>query len=125
MNRLLARRDGGQRNGAAAIRVGGEMDSVGKTGTTSDNRDYWFVGLTPYYVTATWYGYDSGFALNTSAGTSAPIRAWRWVMRRAQSGLRGKGLPHCTGRGAGQLLHRDGLSGLAGLPVCQNRVLQG
>lgn len=34
------------------------MDSIGKTGTTNDNKDVWFVGLTPKYVMATWYGYD-------------------------------------------------------------------
>ena len=32
------------------------MDSIGKTGTTNDNKDVWFVGLTPKYVMATWYG---------------------------------------------------------------------
>lgn len=32
--------------------------SAGKTGTTSDNKDKWFVGFSPYYVAATWYGYD-------------------------------------------------------------------
>lgn len=34
------------------------MDSIGKTGTTNDDKDVWFVGLTPKYVMATWYGYD-------------------------------------------------------------------
>ena len=34
------------------------MDSIGKTGTTNENKDVWFVGLTPKYVMATWYGYD-------------------------------------------------------------------
>ncbi|MFQ8831955.1 MAG: penicillin-binding transpeptidase domain-containing protein [Ruthenibacterium lactatiformans] len=86
MNRLLAQvmQGGGT---AAGYRVRGEMDSVGKTGTSSDNRDYWFVGMTPYYVTATWYGYDSGFALNTASGTHAPTTAWKYVMERAQQGL--------------------------------------
>ena len=92
MNRLL--REVMEGNGTAAgYSVGGSMDSVGKTGTSSDNRDYWFVGLTPYYVTATWYGYDSGFSLNTSAGTHAPTSAWRYAMRQAQSGLETKEFP--------------------------------
>ncbi|BFJ84676.1 PBP1A family penicillin-binding protein [Ruthenibacterium sp. TH_2024_36131] len=92
MNRLL--RGVMEGNGTAAgYSVGGSMDSIGKTGTSSDNRDYWFVGLTPYYVTATWYGYDSGFALNTSAGTHAPTSAWRYVMRKAQNGLETKEFP--------------------------------
>lgn len=86
MNRLLSQVMQGSGT-AAGYRVRGEMDSVGKTGTSSDNRDYWFVGLTPYYVTATWYGYDSGFSLNTSAGTHAPTSAWKYVMERAQQNL--------------------------------------
>ena len=36
------------------------MDSVGKTGTSNNNKDIWFVGLTPYYCTAFWWGYESG-----------------------------------------------------------------
>ena len=36
----------------------GEMDSVAKTGTTSNYKDYTFAGLTPYYVTAIWWGCD-------------------------------------------------------------------
>ncbi|MEG1407030.1 MAG: penicillin-binding protein, partial [Ruthenibacterium sp.] len=43
---------------------------------------YWFIGLTPYQCTATWYGYDSGFALNTSYGTHAPTKAWQSVMNQ-------------------------------------------
>lgn len=34
------------------------LDSIGKTGTSNEDRDIWFVGLTPKYVMATWYGYD-------------------------------------------------------------------
>lgn len=86
MNRLLARVM--ERGGTAAgYRVNGAMESIGKTGTSSDNRDFWFVGLTPYYVTASWYGYDSSFSLNTPAGTHAPTSAWKYVMEQAQAGL--------------------------------------
>lgn len=34
------------------------MDSIGKTGTTNDDKDIWFVGLTPKYIMSTWYGYE-------------------------------------------------------------------
>ncbi len=33
--------------------------TAGKTGTTSDNKDRWFVGYTPHYSAAVWYGYDT------------------------------------------------------------------
>lgn len=115
MNRLLRGVMEG-RGTASGYSVGGGMDSIGKTGTTSDNRDYWFVGLTPYYVTATWYGYDSGFALNTSVGTSAPIRAWRWVMQRAQSGLEAKGFPTAEGVVQANYCTETGLLASPGCP---------
>ncbi len=35
------------------------IPTAGKTGTTSENLDKWFVGYSPYYVAATWYGYDN------------------------------------------------------------------
>ncbi len=35
------------------------MPVVGKTGTTTSNIDKWFVGYTPYYAAAVWYGYDN------------------------------------------------------------------
>lgn len=86
MNRLLAGVMQGSGT-ASGYGVSGGTDSVGKTGTSSDNRDYWFVGMTPYTVTACWYGYDSGFALNTPGGTHAPTAAWKYVTERAQQGL--------------------------------------
>ena len=36
----------------------GEMDYVGKSGTHSDDMDFWFIGMNPYYVMAIWEGYD-------------------------------------------------------------------
>lgn len=96
MNRLLRQVLEGEGT-AAGYSVPGRMDSVGKTGTSSDNRDFWFVGLTPYYVTATWYGYDSGFALNVSGGTHAPTRAWRAVMQQGQQGLADRDFPQDAG----------------------------
>ncbi len=95
MNRLLRGVMEGSGT-AAGYSVSGEMDSIGKTGTTSDNKDFWFIGLTPYYCTATWYGYDSGFALNTANGTHAPTSAWKYVMQRAQQNLEAKYFPTDT-----------------------------
>ena len=51
---------------AGAISIGDEengfMPVAGKTGTTSDYLDKWFVGYTPYYTAAVWYGYDNRIA---------------------------------------------------------------
>ena len=69
------------------------MDSVGKTGTTSDNKDHWFVGLTPYYATATWWGYDDQIELTVNYRTHPPTTSWRNVMNAAQKNLPLKSFP--------------------------------
>jgi penicillin-binding protein 1B len=49
--------------------------AAGKTGTTSDYKDAWFAGFTPYQTTVTWVGYDN----NTShglTGASGPLPIW-------------------------------------------------
>ena len=92
MNRLLAGVMQGQGTGAGYA-VNDGMDSVGKTGTTSDNRDHWFIGLTPYYVTASWYGYDDNLPLEVNYSAHPPTLAWRNVMRAAQRGLPQKEFP--------------------------------
>ena len=68
-------------------KVSGEMDSVGKTGTTSDNKDHLFVGLTPYYVTAGWMGYDLPFPISWRSIYSdhPPTRIWNEVMEEVQA----------------------------------------
>ncbi len=71
-----------------------EMESVGKTGTTSDDKDHWFVGLTPYYSTATWWGYDDQLTLNFHQyGKHPPTLAWREVMEKAQEGKEYRAFP--------------------------------
>jgi membrane carboxypeptidase/penicillin-binding protein len=61
--------------------------SAGKTGTTDDYRDAWFVGYTPQVITGVWVGYDKprpggkGF---TGGAVAAPI--WERFMRKAVAG---------------------------------------
>ena len=69
----------------------GEMDSVAKTGTTTNYKDYTFAGLTPYYVTAIWWGCDRPTDMNTlgKAGRNAsPIQyAWKALIEDLQADL--------------------------------------
>ncbi len=58
----------------------------GKTGTTDDNKDRWFVGLTPYYVGAVWYGHDEPKNMSY-LGSNPALKAWRMVMEEVHKGL--------------------------------------
>ena len=89
MNRLLKgvlTDSGGTAYGMSASEAG--MDSVAKTGTSNENRDIWFVGLTPYYVSAFWYGYDENEPMNNyrpRTGAHPGANAWREVMNGVQA----------------------------------------
>ncbi|MEG2929091.1 MAG: transglycosylase domain-containing protein [Oscillospiraceae bacterium] len=79
----------GTANGLAPKR----LDAVGKTGTTSDDKDHWFIGLTPYYSTATWWGYDDQVTLTVNYRSHPPTTAWRNVMNVAQEKMDAKSFP--------------------------------
>lgn len=72
-----------------AARISG-MRVAGKTGTTSSNNDRWFVGFTPYYVGAVWFGYDEPAALRGFSPNPAAV-AWRKVMQPIHKNLPNKG----------------------------------
>src|SRR5690606_20489429 len=60
----------------------------GKTGTTNDQHDAWFIGFTPELLTGIWVGYDSEKSLGkkeTGGRAAAPI--WREFMSRALEGV--------------------------------------
>lgn len=58
--------------------------TAGKTGTTSDNHDRWFVGYTPHYVATVWYGYDTQQPIKASGNPC--ISVWRSVMSTINAG---------------------------------------
>ncbi len=66
------------------------MGTAGKSGTTSDNNDLWFVGYTPYYTAGVWQGYDVNDYIAEKDGSQKVI--WKNVMTRinAEEGLENK-----------------------------------
>jgi len=65
-------------------RVLGRDDLSGKTGTTNDQRDAWFVGFNPDIVTVAWVGFDNFQPLgNGETGASAALPMWVKYMRVA------------------------------------------
>lgn len=60
-----------------------DRPAAGKTGTTSDYKDAWFVGFTPDLVASVWIGYDTDGYLNGITGGSTPATIWRTFMTKA------------------------------------------
>lgn len=68
------------------------MPVAGKTGTTTNNLDKWFVGYTPYYTAAVWYGYDNNIKPIQLSGAeqSQALRIWAAVMSKVHKNLEKK-----------------------------------
>ncbi|MCI9122256.1 MAG: transglycosylase [Oscillibacter sp.] len=65
------------------------MTVAGKTGTTNDNYDRYFVGFTPYYVAAVWTGYDKNERISYNGNPA--ITMWKKVMEQVHADLPNKG----------------------------------
>ncbi|MGE3770209.1 MAG: transglycosylase domain-containing protein [Bdellovibrionales bacterium] len=86
---------------------------AGKTGTSSDYRDAWFVGFTAHQTLAVWVGNDDNKPMKKVTGGGLPARIWRDIMRTAEAGYSVDGLALPTlldslGSGTGTLLHITG-----------------
>ena len=69
----------------AAVRASGfSLDAAGKTGTTNDLRDAWFVGFTPELLTVVWVGLDDNQALGLSGGAGGAADLARVHAARAR-----------------------------------------
>lgn len=61
------------------------MTVAGKSGTTTSNKDLWFVGYTPYYTAGIWSGYDNNHVI--TGGTSYHKVIWQKIMSRIHEGM--------------------------------------
>lgn len=68
----------------------GDMPCAGKTGTTNDNKDGWFVGYTRYYTTSVWVGYDTPRTMYGLYGATYPGKIWHNFMMSLHEGLEPK-----------------------------------
>ena len=88
--------------------------SAGKTGTTSNNYDFWFSGYTPYYTASIWYGYD----VNTSfsSGNTHKI-IWKTIMDKVHSqlGLKDKEFPQSSSITRATICTKSGKLAVPGL----------
>lgn len=91
INRLLQRvtLPGGTANGSRW----GNIPVAGKTGTATSDYDQWFMGVTPYMVTATWMGYDEPQEINYRGLSYAPPVVFRLLASQLHEGYDFKDFP--------------------------------
>lgn len=85
--------------------------AAGKTGTSQNSRDAWFVGYTANLTTGVWFGNDDGAAAKNITGGSLPAQAWNEFMTAAHEGVPVAALPAGwasggTGGGSERLIGR-------------------
>ncbi len=71
--------------------------AAGKTGTTEDFRDAWFIGYTSHLVTGIWLGNDDNSPTKKAVGGGVPVDIWSRFMRAAHQGITPTPLPGFTG----------------------------
>ena len=81
------------RSGTATKAKFDGQDMGGKTGTSQDYRDAWFIGYTPYLTAGVWMGNDDNSPTKRVTGGSLPALVWRDVMTKAHDGLAYRELP--------------------------------
>jgi penicillin-binding protein 1B len=99
---------------AGARGAGFLLDAAGKTGTTNDLRDAWFVGLTPELLAAVWVGFDNNEPLALT-GTQAALPIWTEFMKAALAGRPNVPFEAPEGISAAEI-DRD--TGKLALPTC-------
>jgi penicillin-binding protein 1A len=80
------------RGTGASARIG-DRDIAGKTGTSSDWRDAWFVGYSRDFTTGVWVGHDDFTSMGRTTGGTLPAQIWADTMRVAHQGVENHPLP--------------------------------
>lgn len=70
----------------------GSWPLYGKTGTTNDNKDRWFIGGSPHYVAACWFGFDTPKVMN-GLSTNPALKVWKAAMSNIHENLELKDFP--------------------------------
>src|SRR6266516_2747724 len=71
--------------------------AAGKTGTSQDFRDAWFIGYTGHLVAGVWLGNDDNSPTHHTTGGSLPVEVWNRFMRTAHQGVAVVDLPGASG----------------------------
>lgn len=111
--------------GAGARAAGFAHEAAGKSGTTNDLRDAWFVGFTPELLTVVWVGLDDNNPVGLS-GTQAALPIWTAFMKRALAGRPNAGFEPPAGVSFAEIDRDTGKIATAGCPrVFREAFIQG
>lgn len=82
------------------------QEIAGKTGSSGENRDRWFAGMTPYYVGVVWTGHD--IPVKEGVNWSNPaVTIWRNIMQQVHEGLEYRSFPDPTSIGEDTMIFGD------------------
>ncbi len=93
----------------------GNMAIAGKTGTTSDYKDLWFSGYTPYYTATVWAGYDDNTKMSSTAEKALAKKLWKVVMQEIHEDLEYQSFSMPSGIVTATVCAESGLLPVAGL----------
>lgn len=96
----------------------GDMAIAGKTGTSTETRDVWFAGYTPYYTCTTWAGYDNNIPMSTNKKHDESAIAkdlWRAIMERVHENLPIETFPIPSGLVQAEICSKSGKLPIPGL----------
>ena len=93
--------------GAGARAAGFTYNAAGKSGTTDQLHDAWFIGFTPEVLTVVWVGFDDNEALGLS-GSQAALPIWTAFMKKAMAGLPNEAFEVPTGITFADVDHDNG-----------------
>lgn len=99
---------------AGARSLGFRKKAAGKTGTTNDKRDAWFIGFTPQTLALTWIGFDDNAPVGVS-GSDGAVPIWARYMRQITAGQRDGDFPVPQGIVFSPI---DATSGGLATPLC-------
>ncbi|MGN0107450.1 MAG: transglycosylase domain-containing protein [Hominilimicola sp.] len=102
------------------------ISTYGKTGTTDDDCDKWFVGFTPYYVGACWYGFDTPASISAAGVSGNPtVTAWKLVMERIHENLNKKELTKPNNVVEAQVCEYSGMLATETCPTTKGYFVEG
>jgi penicillin-binding protein 1B len=104
---------------AGARALGFRLIAAGKTGTTNDKRDAWFIGFTPRTLALTWIGFDDNSPIGLSGGEGA-VPIWTRFMQSQTAGQPNNDFPVPPGISFAEV---DETSGGLGVPTCPPSVV--